>query len=114
MIRLLIAELKLNMGLDIVDVQPHFISAKNDKGTFVFRFIDTEYYRDGEKYYVDVDKDSETNKSDFTIILFRNKRNDNVALFSTDELEYGKLSLLGAAEKIKMKWSWEIAEKSIT
>ena len=102
------------MGLDIVDVQPHFISAKNDKGTFVFRLIDTEYYRDGEKYYVDVDKDSETNKSDFTIILFRNKRNDNVALFSTDELEYGKLSLSSVAEKIKMKWSWEISETFIT
>jgi hypothetical protein len=114
MIRLLIAELKLNMGLDIVDVQPHFISAKNDKGTFVFRFIDTKYYRDEDKYYIDVDKDSETDKSDFTIILFRNKRNDNVALFSTDELGYGILSLSSVAEKIKMKWSWEIAEISIT
>ena len=102
------------MGLDIIDVQPHIISAKNDKGTFVFRLIDTKYYRDEEKYYVDVDKDSETNKSDFTIILFRNKRNDNVALFSTDELEYGKLSLSSVAEKIKMKWSWEISKTSIT
>jgi hypothetical protein len=114
MIRLLIAELKLNMGLDIVDVQPHFISAKNDKGTFVFRFIDTNYYKDGDGYYIDVDKDSETNKSDFTIILFRNKRNDNVALFSTNELEYGKLSLSSVAGKIKMKWSWEITETSTT
>lgn len=102
------------MGLDIVDVQPHFISAKNDKGTFVFRFIDTKYYKDEDKYYIDVDKDSETDKSDFTIILFRNKRNDNVALFSTDELGYGILSLSSVAEKIKMKWSWEIAEISIT
>ena len=94
------------MGLDIVDVQPHFISAKNDKGTFVFRAQKDSTLRPRE--------DSETNKSDFTIILFRNKRNDNVALFSTDELEYGKLSLLGVSEKIKMKWSWEIAEKFIT
>jgi hypothetical protein len=114
MIKLLIAELKLNMGLDVIDVQPHIISAKNGNGTFVFRFISTEYYKDGDGYYIDVEKDSDTDKSDFTIILFRNKQNNNVALFGTSDLEYGKLNLKSVAEKIKMKWEWEIARTSIT
>jgi hypothetical protein len=109
MIKLLIAELKLNMGLDIIDVQPHFVSAKNKNGRFVFRFIDTNYYRDGDDYYVDVEEDNNFKKSDFTILLFRNKSNNNVALFSTDELEHGKLSLSAITEKIKMKWEWEIS-----
>ena len=110
MIKLLVAELKLNMGLDIIDVQPHFVSAKNKNGKFTFRLIDTEYYKDGDKYYVDVDKDDEWHKTDFTIIFFRNKANNNVALFSTEDLGSGKLELSIVSAKIKSKWEWETKE----
>jgi len=110
LIGLAILEVSLNWGLDVLNVQPPFISAKNDKREFIFKFLVTEYYEDDGDYYVDI---NEEGQSDYTIVFFINKKNDNVALLDSSKLTGGKTKLKEIAECIKQKWEWEV-EKSIT
>jgi len=100
----------MDMGLSIVDVQPRFISAKKGDREFTFTLMVKDYYKDGDEYFVDVDK----TETDFIVFVFRNKPNDNVVLFKTDEIGDGKLSLLDMTDKIKKKWRWEINQISTT
>ena len=91
--------------MDVLDVQPPFISAKRDTREYTFKFIVTEYYEHDNDYYVDVDAEGQ---SDYTIVFFINKKNDNVALFDSKKLTGGRTRLKEIAEHIKQKWEWEV------
>lgn len=97
--------------MDIVDVQPSFITARKKDREIIFRLCVLDYYRDGSDYFIDVPA---TELPGFTIIFFKNKSNNNVAMFATEELGQGKKKLTDLKEMIKRKWEWELKETSTT
>lgn len=105
MIGLLLAECKLNWGLDVLDIQPSFITARKGDRIITMRFCVIEYYKDGADYYVDIHPG---NHSDYTVLFFRNKKSNNVAMFDSGELGSGKISLSALSTIIKSKWEWEV------
>ena len=105
MIGLLLAECKLNCGLDVLDIQPSFITARKGDRIITMRFCVTEYYKEGEDYYIDI---TPANHSDYTIVFFYNKKSNNVAMFDSKELGVGKKSLSALSNIIKKKWEWEV------
>lgn len=109
MISLLIPKI-MDMGLDVLDIQPYFISAKKGDNEYTFGLMVKDYYKEGSDYLVNIDETD----VDFIILVIRNKPNDNVVLLQTSEINHGKVSLLEIRDKIKKKWQWEINRLSTT
>jgi len=112
-IGLIILECKLNWGLDIVDVCPPFIKCTKGEKEITLYFEETEYYKDGEDYFVNVPEPK--SGSDFTILFFLNKKSNNLAMFETRDLDFSKpISLSDLPSKIKKKWEWEVTKQTST
>lgn len=109
MVRLLIPKL-MDMGLDIVDVQPYFISAKSKEKEYKFTLMVKDYYREESDYYIDLNDTD----ADYIVLVIRNKPNDNVVLLDSKDFDETKVSLSKVAKSIKKKWRWEINKISTT
>lgn len=105
MVSLLIAECKLNWGLDIIDVQPSYITARSKGREVTMSLSVCEYFKRGKDFLINIKKLEPT---DFTIVFIKNKPSNNVVMIKTDELKSGELSLLDMKHLIKKKWEWEI------
>lgn len=98
------------MGLDIVDVQPYFITAKNERGEYKFTLMVKDYYKQGVDYFVNLDETD----VDYIVLVIRNKNLDNVVLLDSKDFNETKVSLSKIAKSIKKKWRWEIKKISTT